>query len=96
MRDVDEVGGATGVGGVQVADVQPEVVHHAQRSEPGRVTGAEIAVHVLQGEAGVGERAARALRMQLRGGLVGGLARRMLVGPDDAGLASNGHVQMSW
>ena len=67
MAEMDQVGAAAGIGGVDVAEllhVEAEIIghrHHAAR----RVAGAEIAVDVGLGEAGILDRALGDLGMQL-------------------------------
>jgi hypothetical protein len=92
VADVDEVGGAAGLGGVQVADVlQAHVVDHREAAEARRVAGAEVAVDIVLAEPGVGERANGALGVELRGGFVGRVARRVLKRAHDVGLALDAH-----
>ncbi|MNT04635.1 hypothetical protein D3C72_1392230 [compost metagenome] len=74
-----------------MAHLQAEVVDHVGGAQPRRIAGAEIAIHVRQGQAGIGQRAARGFRVQLRHRLVRGLAGRVLVGPDDICLAFDAH-----
>ena len=57
VADVHHVGRAAGLGRVDVAELEPHVVGHRQRAQAGRVAGAEVAVDVVLGEAGVRERA---------------------------------------
>ena len=86
---MNDVRGATGIGGVDIAHVaQAEVVEHVVGAQARGVTGAQVAVNVGHGQAGVGECATRAFGVQLGDGLVGRLASRMLVGAHDAGLAT--------
>jgi len=92
VADVDEVGGAAGLGGIQVTDVlQAHVVDHGEAAEARRVAGAEIAVDVVLAEPCIGERADGALGVELRGGLVGSVARRVLKRAHDVGLALDAH-----
>src|SRR5581483_11665770 len=77
---------------LRVDVVRPEVQmtrkgQHADRPDAAR----EERVDVVDAEAGVLERAARALRVDLEGGLVGGEARRVLVGADDGDLPPDAH-----
>ena len=86
MAEVDQIGTAAGFGGVDMPHLQPEIVDH----RPGaarRIAGAEIAVDVGLGQAGIFERALGDFGMQLRGGFVGGMPGRMLVNSGDVGLA---------
>ena len=57
VADVDEVGRAAGLGRVDVAHAQAEVLGHGQAADAGRVAGAEVRVDVGQRQPGVGERA---------------------------------------
>ena len=91
VADVEHVGRAAGVRGVHVAELESQVVGHRQRSEPGRVARAEVAVDVVLGEPGVRERAPRDLGVELGDRLVVRLARGVLERADDVGLALDGH-----
>jgi hypothetical protein len=95
MRHMDEVRGAAGLGRVDMAHAQAEVVDHAQHAEAGCIAGAEVAVDVLELEPGIGQRTARAFVVELRGGLVGRLAQRMFPGARDAGFSLDGHARHS-
>ncbi len=86
MAEMDQIGTAAGIGGIEVAHLQAEVIDHRQRPA-GRVAGAEIAVDVGLGQPGVLERALGDLGMQLRGRFVGCVPGRMLVDPGQIGLA---------
>ncbi len=88
---VDHVGGAAGLGGVDVAQAEAHVVGHGEAAQPGRVARAEVAVHVVLGEPGVGERAAGHLRVELGQRDPVRLAGGMLEGADDAGLVPDAH-----
>jgi len=92
MGHVQDGGGAAALGGVDMAQFQAQVFGDRGGAQTGRVAGAEIAVHVVLGEARILQRALGALGVDLRGGLVGGVAERMLVGAHDVGLALNAHV----
>src|SRR3989442_1412813 len=91
VGDVDDVGRPAGVGRVHVAELQAQVVGHRERPEPGRVARAEVAVHVVLAEPRVLERAPGDFGVELRHRLVVGLARRMLEGARDVGLALDRH-----
>jgi hypothetical protein len=91
VRDVDQVRGAAGIGRLHVAQAEAEVVRHRQGSQARRVARAEIAVDVIALQPRVLERALRYFGVQLRDRFVLGLAGRMLVGPDDAGLSLDAH-----
>ena len=89
---MQHVGGAADIRAVQVPQLgQAQIVRHVERPEARRGAGAEIAVDVVLGEAGVLQRAARHLGMELRHRLVLGLARRVLEGAHDVGLAVDAH-----
>ena len=92
VTDVDVVRRATGLGGVDVGElVEAEIIGHRHRAEAGGVAGAEVAVDVVEGEPGVGQRAQRHLGVDLRQRPVGDLAPWVLVSAHDEGLASDGH-----
>ena len=63
---MDQIGTAAGLGGIDVADLEAEVIDHRPKAAGG-VAGAEIAVDVGLGEPGILERALGDLGMQLRG-----------------------------
>jgi hypothetical protein len=66
MTDMEHVGGAASVGRIDVARLQPHVFDHRHRPQSGRVAGAEIAVDVVLGQAGILKCALGALGMDLR------------------------------
>src|SRR5690606_22527229 len=92
VRDMDQVRGPAGLGGVDVPDLEVHVVDHVDAAHAGGVACAEVAVDIVEREARIGERAPGALVVQLGYRLVGGLAGRMLVGTDDVGLAFDRHL----
>jgi hypothetical protein len=49
VGDVDDVGRAAGLRGVDVPELQPHVVGHREAAEARRVARAEVAVDVLRG-----------------------------------------------
>src|SRR5690606_40331869 len=75
-----------------MANLQVHVVDHVDPAHAGRVARTEIAIDVVERQAGVGERPPGAFIVQLGYRLVGGLAGRMLVGTDDVGLAFDRHL----
>ena len=86
---MDQIGTAAGLGGIDVADLEAEVIDH--RPQPaGGVAGAEIAVDIGLGQPGVLDRALGDLGMQLCGGFIGCVPGRMLVDPGNVGLALDG------
>src|SRR4029453_11852803 len=91
VGDVDHVRGATGLGGVDVPELEPHVVGHRQPAQPGRVARAEVAVHVGAAEPGGLQRAPRRFGVELSQGLLVGLARGMLEDTGDVGLALDTH-----
>jgi len=66
---MDQIGAAAGIGGIEMPDLQAEVIHH--RITPRGVAGAEIAVDIGLGKPGVFQRALGDLGMELRGGFIG-------------------------
>src|SRR5262245_21469798 len=91
-----DVGGAAGVSGVDMAELQAHVLAHRQTAEAWRVArGTEIAVNIALAEPGVVERALGDLGMQLRQRLVWRLSRRVLVGTDDVGFSIKAHSALT-
>ncbi len=80
-----------GLGGVDVPQAQAHVVGHGEAAQAGRVARAEVAVHVVLGEARVGERAVRDLGVELGERDAVRLAGRMLEDADDVGLVPDAH-----
>src|SRR6516164_8089297 len=91
MADMNDVGRATAVRRIHVAQLEPEIIGHRQGAETRSVAGAEIAVDIGPRQTGILERALGRLRMELGERLVVGLARRMLVDSDDIGLSLDAH-----
>src|SRR3546814_5209048 len=65
MADMDEIRRTAGIGGIDVAQPQAHVIRHVERAEAGRIAGAEIAVDVVLGQAGVVQCAFGHFGMQL-------------------------------
>ena len=92
MRDVHHVGGAAGVGRIDVTRIEAHVIGHADGiHDARRIAGAEITVHILDGQPCILQGAFCALGVQQRHRFVVGLARGMLESPRDIGLSFNGH-----
>ena len=88
MADMHIVGGAAGIGRIDMAELQAHVLDHRQAAEARRIArSAEIAVDVALAQSGIVERALGDLGMQLRQRRVWRFSRRVLVGPDDVGFA---------
>ena len=86
MAEMDQIGAAAGIGGIEMAYLEAEIIGH--RHHPaGGVAGAEIAVDIGLGQPGVLQRALGDFGMQLRGGFIGCMPGRMLVNPGQIGLA---------
>ena len=66
VADVGHVRRAAGLGAVDVRAVQAQVLGHGERPEAGRVAGAEVAVDVVEAQAGVGQRPRGHLGVDLR------------------------------
>src|SRR3989442_8881606 len=79
---------------IDVRRAQVQVAGEREHADRPDAAGEE-AVHVLHPEARVLERAARALGVDLEGGLVGGEAGRVLVGTDHGGLPPDAHARLS-
>ena len=80
-----QVGSTTQVGGIQIAGLDVQVLHHGRGAHAGCVACAEIAVDVVAGQACVGKSALGHLSVQLRYRFVFGQARGVLKGPHDIG-----------
>src|SRR6516225_9179367 len=80
---MNDVGRATAVRRIHVAQLEPEIIGHRQGSETRGVAGAEIAVDIGPRQTGILERALGRLRMELGERLVVGLTRRVLVDTDN-------------
>ncbi|CRE23271.1 Uncharacterised protein [Bordetella pertussis] len=91
VADQRQVRAAADFRAIDVAQPQVHVVDQRGRTGPG-VAGAEIAVHVGQGEAGVGQRAQRAFGMQLGHGMRWRVAQGVFEGADDVGFAAYAQV----
>ena len=91
VRDVNQIGRATGLGGVDVARTNAHVLDHAERAQPGGIARAEVAVNIGQCEPGVADCAERALHVQLSHALVRRETGGVLIRTNDVGLASNTH-----
>ena len=89
VRDERDVRGAAEVGAFGVRHLEVHVLEHRGRAHAGRVARAEVAVDVVFGKAGVFQGARGRLGVELGHGLVGRLARGVLIGADDAGLGGS-------
>ena len=67
--------------------VQADVLGHGQGAQAGGIGAAKVAIHILQPQAGVGQRAQGHLGMELGCGEVVGTPRGVLVNAGDIGLA---------
>ncbi len=85
MRDMKQVGGATDISGIDMADLEIHVIDHGERPGARRIAAAEISVHVALAETGILQRPFGDFGVQLRHCLVGGLSCRVFEGPDDIG-----------
>ena len=87
VTDVNDIGGATRIGCVDVAETEAHVVDHRQSAEARRIArSAKVAVDIALAQPGIVERPLCNLCMQLRQRLVWRLAGRVLIGPSDVGL----------
>ena len=92
---MNQVGAAAGIGGIEVADPQAEIIGH--RHHPARgVARAEIAVDIGLGEARIGKRAVSDLGVKLGSGFVGSVPGRMFVDTGDIGLALDAQLILRW
>ena len=92
MAEMDQIGAAAGLGGIDVADFQAEIIDHRPGAARG-VAGAEIAVDIVLGQPGILDRALGDLGVELGGGFVGCMPGRMLVNPGNVGLALDGQMR---
>src|ERR1700721_1997904 len=86
MEEMDQVGTPAGLGGIEVAPLEAEVIDH-RPGAAGSIAGAEIAVDIGPGQPGVFNRALGDLGLELCGGFIGGMRGRMFVDPGDIGFA---------
>ncbi len=98
VSDVEEIGRATGIRGVDVLEPQAHVIGEGISTEAGRIASrAEITVDVVLGQPGVIDRTLGDLGMELRQRFVRRLSCRVLVGPDNVRFALGAHpVMLSW
>ncbi|APO52550.1 hypothetical protein BD122_19806 [Bradyrhizobium diazoefficiens] len=92
MTEMDDVGTAAGLGGIDVAElfgVEAEIVDH-RPGAAGRVARAEIAVDIVLAEPGILDRALGDLGVELGGGFVRRMPGRVFVDPGNVGLALDG------
>src|SRR5262245_12825520 len=96
MADVHVVGGAAGVGRIDMAELQAHVFDHRQAAQARRITrGAKIAIYVALAEPCVFKGALRNLSMQLRQRLVRRFACGVFISTDDVSLAFETHSPRS-
>jgi hypothetical protein len=94
MAEMNQIGAAAGVGGIEMAHLEAEIIHH--RHHPARgVAGAEIAVDIGLGQACIFDRALGDFGVKLCGGFIGRVPGRMLVDPGNVGLALDGQLSFS-
>ena len=91
VTDMKHVGRAAGVGRIDVTDLEAHVLDHRHRPETGRIAGAEVAVDVVLGEAGVLQGALGALGVDLGQRDVLREPRRMLVDAGNVSFALDTH-----
>jgi hypothetical protein len=72
---------------------EAHVVDHRETAEARSVARAEVAVDVVERQARIAQRAPRAFGVQLGGGLVGRVARRVLKGSHHIGLSPDAHMR---
>ncbi len=88
MAEMDQIGAAAGVGGVEMADLQAHVVGH-RHDAARRIAGAEIAVDIGLGQPGIFQRALGDFGVELCGGFVGCVPGRVLIDPGEVGFSSD-------
>ena len=86
MAEMDQIGAAAGVGGIEMAHLEAEIIDHCHRAARG-IAGAEIAVDVGVGQAGVFQCALGDFGVKLCGGFIGRVPGGMFVNPGNVGLA---------
>jgi hypothetical protein len=93
MAEMDDVGAAAGLGGVDVTRLEAEIVDHRPQA-PLRIARAEIAVDVLVRQARILERALGDFGMQLRDGFVRRMPGRVFVDAGDICLALDAQTSL--
>lgn len=88
MGNMVDIGQAPALGGVEMAQRQPEIFDHGKRAHARRiparqVAGTEIPLDIGGRQAGVGQGSGRHFGMKLRQRDIRRIAGRMLVGADD-------------
>jgi len=86
VAEMDQIRTTAGLGGIDVAHLQTEIIDH-RPGTAGSIAGAEIAVDIAFGQPRVFNRALGDFSMQLRRGFIGCMPGWMLVNPGDVGLA---------
>src|ERR1039458_6015475 len=95
MAEMDQIGAAAGIGGIEMTDLEAEIIGH--RHHPARgVAGAEIAVDIGLAQASVFERAFGDFGVKLGGGFIRGVPGWMLKDPGDIGLALDAQIVLRW
>ena len=90
---MEDIGRAADIGGVHVPDVpEAHIFDHRQRAEARRVACAVIRIDIVDGQAGVIERAPGALGVELGDRRIDRLAGRMLVDTRNEGFAPCVHA----
>ncbi len=95
VAKMDDVGAAAGLGRIDVAHAQAEIIHH----RPGAarcIARAKVAIDIGAGQPGVLQRALRHFGVQLRGRLVGRMPRRVFVDSGDVRLALDAQTTLRW
>ena len=95
MAEMDQIGTAARIGGIEMTHLEAEVIDHRHRPAGG-ITGAKITVDIGFGQPCVFDRTLGDLGVQLRGGFIGCVPGRMLIDPGNVGFALDGQIVLRW
>jgi len=70
MLHMQQVRRTSGLGVIKMMTVEPQIVGHRQRSEPGGITRRVVRIDIGHGQTGIGQRTTRHLCMDLGNRLV--------------------------
>ena len=91
MADMHDWRRAAATRRIDVAQLQVEILRHAERVLPGGVACTKVSVDVALRQPGVLDRSTRDLGVELRYGFVGRLAQGVFVRAHDAGVSATAH-----
>ena len=88
---MSEIGRTANEGRVDVARIEPEIFGKRDTAKT-KLPGGEEAIDITDRQASISKRAHRAFGMDLLNRMIRQIARRVLIGAHDMGLASNTHL----